>query len=252
MEASVLKCLDFPTSEVCSNFNGQNERNRWSVLVVQELDDPLALRIFDTMFDVIKAEELLWLQTIELILLPEFGVDGGTDAPPFDDNFGDAFFLGDRLHSPTRLGKCMRKADNMPQLLIHLRLLNTCDSMDAKLGRRWWSNLLHGWRGLINNGEESCYLRSSDSFTGTWAREVDSVGAVRLIVGCNGRLGFEFLQSEHLYPLKVRIASAKLFSTRHVKKCLLQHIRIASLLSTTLSFSSSLLGPTLPEPPLRN
>ena len=96
LEASVLKCLDLPTRKVCSNFNGPNERDRWSILVIRELDNPLALRVFDTILDVVRAkEEFLWLQTIESMLLPKSGIDGSRGVLAIDDNFGNAFLLGD-------------------------------------------------------------------------------------------------------------------------------------------------------------
>ena len=57
LEATVLKCLDFPIREVCPNFNGPNERGGWSILIVIELNDPLAPRAFDITLDVVRAEE---------------------------------------------------------------------------------------------------------------------------------------------------------------------------------------------------
>ena len=97
MEAIVLKCLDLPTYEVCSNFDAPNKRDGWSVLVVRELDDPLAPRAFDTTLNVVRAEEeFLWLQTIEPILLPEYKIGGNRGAPAIDNNSGGAFLLGDR------------------------------------------------------------------------------------------------------------------------------------------------------------
>ena len=100
-------------------------------------------------------------------MLPKSRVDGSECAPTLDDDTGNMYLLDDCLHSKARLHRCMQKACNMPQLFIDLGLFNNGDLTKAKPSRRWWLDLLHGQKGLLNNGRESYSLRSCDCLTKT-------------------------------------------------------------------------------------
>jgi len=67
-------------------------------------------------------------------VVPESGVGWGRGALVVEDDFGNAFFLGDSMHSPTRLPRITRKTSNMPQLLTNFRFLNGYDATDIQSG----------------------------------------------------------------------------------------------------------------------
>ena len=81
----------------------------------------------------------------------------------------------------------------MSQLLIDFGFLNSGNPMEVELDRRWWGNLLHGWRNFFNNGWESYSPRSCDCLIRTWVREVDSVSAVHLLLGSNKHIELALL-----------------------------------------------------------
>ena len=198
-------------------------------MVIKKLNNPFAPRAFDTSIDVIK------VANDSVYIVAKFGVGGSKGAFAINDDSGDAILLGHCRHSQTRFGRCTWNAYNMPQLFIDFRFLNTIDAKKAKCSRRWWQNLLHGWIGLLNTGEESSSPRSCDSLIKAWAREVNSAKAVHLVVSSNWSVGLVLLQSKHLGSFEVWIASAKILSTKYVKKGPLQRTWITSLLSTTLN-----------------
>lgn len=55
----------------------------------------------------------------ELEIVPSFKILWGWDVFVVGDNFGNTFFLGDHMHSPTYLGRIIRNTNNMPKFLVH-------------------------------------------------------------------------------------------------------------------------------------
>ena len=97
---------------------------------------------FDSSLNVLRAKDkLLCLDTIQSILLPNFGIGGDRGAFAIDNNFSDVFLFSDCQYNLTTLGGLVRKASNMPQLLIDLVFLNNNISKETDFGRRWWPYL---------------------------------------------------------------------------------------------------------------
>ena len=235
LETGILEHVDFLASKFCSNLHRPGQRDWQFIFVVRERNDPLAAQSFHTALDIISAKkELHGLLTVQANIAPNSGVGRCRSASTIDDDSGRAFLLSYDLLYPTTFGRCERDAGNVPELLINLRFLNSCNATEIESSSHRREHLLNGRSHLFNDCRQSSSSRSYYSLTKTRAQEIDSVRAMGLAVGSNWCVRSPLLRPKHFSSLKVRLASTKILCTRHVKKGPLKHYGVASPLSTAL------------------
>jgi hypothetical protein len=90
----------------------------------------------------------------KFVIIPNSKVYWCKNALGVGDNFGSAFFLCNSMHCPTSVGKIVRNAPNMLELLLHFGFLYSSDTAKIQTSRREWCNLDHGRGGPFDDGRQ--------------------------------------------------------------------------------------------------
>jgi hypothetical protein len=83
-------------------------------------------------------KKLLGFRCCEFVIISNSKVCRGMYALAVRYDFGNAFLLGDSMYGPICLGRTLKNANNMPELLVHFRFLYKNDTAKIQTKMRGW------------------------------------------------------------------------------------------------------------------